>query len=490
MSTTPDRPPNLLFLFTDEQRPDTMRAYGNDRIHTPNLDRLADTACVFDQPHCTTPLCTPSRGALMTGRYAHAHGAWHNNVPLDADARCLPELLPPEARRGYACEYHGKWHLGDEVFAQHGFERFASIEDGYAEHYSDGRPADTKSDYHHHLLSLGYTLGSGDYFGRGFACQVPEGHGKPAFLAGRASRFIDANRDSPWMLMVNFLEPHMPFHGPRDGQYDPTETPLPSNFDHDPRGDDTLPGKVREQAQRWMDHGFEGFPLDSADDWRAMTARYWGLCSLVDTHVGRVLDTLAATGQDRDTLIVYTSDHGEMMGSHKLLAKNVNYKESLRVPLIVRLPGQDRGCRLTGPVSQIDLVPTLLDLMGHDPADTGEDLQGRSLAGLLREAAGTGGDHDAARDASPCVCTTHLDAADDERSHETRTLVTPDGWRYTWSAAGEHELYDLNNDADERHNVVSDPAHTDRVAGYVAELRAWQRRTGDDRVAVGLTPGV
>ncbi|MGH2369997.1 MAG: sulfatase family protein, partial [Chloroflexota bacterium] len=116
-------PKNILFLWTDEQRPDTIGAYGNPRIRTPNLDRLAARSVLFEQAYCAQPVCTPSRATVLTGTYPHTHGATHNNVPLPEDVPTIAELLRP---RGYICGYVGKWHLGREIHPQRGFDAWWS----------------------------------------------------------------------------------------------------------------------------------------------------------------------------------------------------------------------------------------------------------------------------------------------------------------------------------------------------------------------------
>ena len=130
------RHPNLLFLFTDEQGAATMAAYGNRAIRMPNLDALAGQSVVFEKAYVTQPVCTPSRSSLMTGLWPHTNGCTENNVPLRPETPCLPELV---TRGGYISAHHGKWHLGDEIFAQHGFDEWRSIEDGYRPHYGAGR---------------------------------------------------------------------------------------------------------------------------------------------------------------------------------------------------------------------------------------------------------------------------------------------------------------------------------------------------------------
>ena len=479
--------PNLLFLFTDEQRYDTLSVYGNSRIEMPNLNRLAERSCVFDRAYVTQSLCTPSRSTLMTGLYPHTNGCRKNNIPLPPDTPCLPEMLPAG---GYATGYHGKWHLGDEIFAQHGFEDWASIEDLYSKHYSEGRDPDAKSSYHHWLIERGRQPEDGNVFNRGETARMPEELSKPAYLAEEACRFLRANRDNPFVLCVNFLEPHMPFFGPRDDQYDPAEVTLPPNFDCPPTEDQPLKTRLIERHYRHV--GADGLPLDSEADWRRLIANYWGLCSLVDTHVGTILSTLEDCGLDDNTIIVYTSDHGDMMGSHRLVAKGVMFEEAIRVPMMVRLPGQRDPRRIEGPVSQVDVVPTLLDLMGVRPP---EHLEGRSLRPELegrRER--TGRDvvvewnekESVIRGLRQGALPEHLqDVTNAEQglaavSDEVRTLLSQDGWKLNVSPTlGEHELYDLNVDPGETTNLAGQGEHRPRMRRMLASLRQWQQETND-----------
>ncbi len=478
--------PNVLFLFTDEQRADTLGAYGNDRIETPNLDRLADRATLFDRAYVTQPVCTPSRSTIMTGLYPHTSGCTANNVPLPAGAPCLPEMLPPGR---YVTGYHGKWHLGDEIFRQHGFDEWVSIEDMYGSHYSQARDRSARSDYHHWLAARGVSPARGDAFGRGQTARLPEELSRPAFLAAEASRFIRENTDRPFALYVNFLEPHMPFFGPRDGQYDPAEITLPGNFDA--RIADDQPLKARLFARHYLEKGHSGLPLRTEADWRRMIANYWGLCSLVDTHVGAILATLDDCGLTDDTIIVYTSDHGDMMGSHRLIAKCVMFEEAVRVPLLVKVPGQSASRRVAGPVSQIDLVPTLLDLMGAGAPDA---LEGASLRPELEgrrdgsdevviewngDNNGLPGLDDGGRNYPDHLAeTAPAGDAIAAITDPVRSIVTAD-WKLNFSPLGESELYDLAADPGETTNRVRDPACAPVIADLTARLRRWRSSSKD-----------
>ena len=477
---------NLLFLYTDEQRYDTLAAYGNSQIDMPNLNRLASQSVVFDRAYVTQPVCTPSRASLLTGLYPHTSTCTENNAPLPADVACLPEMLPAGA---CAAGHHGKWHLGDEIFAQHGFADWVAIDDGYRGYYGPTRDRRARSSYHHWLISQGLSPADGDAFTRGQVARLQEGLSKPAYLARQAVRFLRENRARPFCLFVNFFEPHMPFTGPRDGQYDPWAVPLPENF-RDVPGEDA-PLKLRLLYEGYRRAGFAGLDLSAEESWRCLRANYWGLCSQVDTHAGTILDALDALGLADRTIVVFTSDHGDMMGSHGLLAKCVMYEEAVRVPLLIRLPGRGRARRIEGPVSQIDLVPTLLDLMG---AGVPDHLQGRSLRQAVE-----GGRHEAQdvviewngpnngfgdrlgrvslpKGMPPIAGREAIEAAVRD---PVRTIVTADGWKFTCSPLGQHELYHLQADPLERQNLAGRAEHAGRMRHLADRIRAWQRRTGD-----------
>ncbi len=474
--------PNLLFVYTDEQSAATMAAYGNDLIETPNMDRLASGGVVYERAYVTQPVCTPSRSSLLTGLWPHQSGCTENNVALPPDVACLPELADFS---DYCTGHFGKWHLGDEIFPQHGFDEWISIDDGYRGHYDSGRDPDAHSTYFHWLVDGGVEphVGADGFasFSRGQCARLPEDLSKPAYLANEASRFVSENRDQPWMLFVNFFEPHMPYYGPRDDQYDPADIPLPPNFDAVPGPDQPL--KLRAFQQHYARHGHSGLPLETESDWRRMIANYWGLCSLVDTHFGRILDALDDSGVADDTIVVYTSDHGDMMGSHRLIAKCTQHEEAVRVPLIMRGPGVSSG-RVETPVSHIDVVPTLLDALGKPVPET---LPGRRLSDPASDVfvewnGPNNGLGDIIGEVSlPAGCEDVAPRDDIIRSitDPVRTVITPGGWKFNCSHLSEHELYNLIDDPGETRNLVGDPSHHDLLCDLHARLLIWQSGVAD-----------
>ncbi len=488
------RQPNLLFLYSDEQRWDTLACTGNRRIAMPNLDRLASRSTLVEQTYVTQPVCTPSRASLLTGLWPHQCAMETNNLILDEAHACLPEMLEPGV---WATAHHGKWHLGDEIFAQHGFDEWIATEDTYHDFCRPHRDIRSYSSYDRFLRAHGCRPAprqiSGrepwvaDRFFRDQIHAMPEELCRPQFLANSARRFIREHRQQPWALYVNFLEPHMPFHSCRDRQYDPDVVPLPlHNAMQAPAADHTRRAQLTAAGYRATGYDDDGPFVDEAS-WRQLIARYWGMCSLVDDAVGRILAQLEEAGLMDDTIIVFTSDHGDLMGSHGLLGKGHQYEESARVPLLVKLPGQSAAQRVEGPFSHIDLVPSLLEALGQPLP---EHLPGRSRLDLLRQGGRCQDDvfiewNGAGRASDRPLPAWAAEVAGDEQAiraslgQDIRSLVSADGWKYNHSSVGEHELFDLSQDPGELCNRIADPAQQERIAVYRRRLAAWQVATGD-----------
>ncbi|MCA9446010.1 MAG: sulfatase-like hydrolase/transferase [Candidatus Omnitrophica bacterium] len=479
-SSTTARKPNLLFIWTDEQRPDTMAVYGNPNIHAPNLNKLAKESVVFQRAYCTQPVCTPSRSSIMTGLWPHTNGCVKNNIPLKEETPCLPELL---ADPDYRTAYMGKWHLGDEIFPQHGFQEWVGMEDGYSKYYRSDRDQNARSAYHHFLIDHGYEPDtSSGKFSRGFAARRPLEHCKPKFLESQARDFIRRNRNDPFILHVNFLEPHMPFFGPLDEEHTPEEVTLPKNLE-DPL-EDNEPLRYRLMRQHFAQEGWHENPLKTEEDWRDLIRKYWGLVTQVDLSVGGILEELEKQGLADDTIVVYTSDHGDMMGSHRLLTKTVMYEESSRIPWLIRVPGKNQRV-FDRSVSQIDMVPTLLDLMGAK--ELSEGLPGQSLAPLMAgedvaedhvfiEWNATGSERrvpDSFRDATEAERIAAFDAS-------IRTVVSPDGWKLCLSTAGDKsQLFNLGEDPFETANLFDSGNHPSMIDRLSKRIHEWQKKVGD-----------
>jgi arylsulfatase A-like enzyme len=460
---------NLLFVLTDQHRRDAVGAYGNPVIRTPHLDALARRGVLFEAAYVTQPLCTPSRASLLTGLYPHTHGAGLNNRPLSPDRRILVEMLPAGA---YRTAWFGKWHLGDEIFRQRGFDEFESTEDGYDEHYSAGRDRSARSGYHHFLAARGVKPDRPDGYSRPYANTLPRELSKPAYVAGKGIEFIERHRDRPFVAFLSFLDPHTPFNSVNDRMYDPDQMEVPATF-HEPLDPTVLERTrvLRQLIRHDPPASYRGI-IDTPRDLQEVKARYYGKVTLVDEMVGRVLSRLAELGLSDRTIVVFTSEHGELMGAHRLMFKSLMYEESAGVPLVLAAPGlPGAGRRVRAPVSTVDLAPTLLDLMG---VSVPPGLQGESWGPLLR-AGGPWPERPVFMEFNGPPW-----PFDDRFTERLRTVRTPEGWKLTVDDRSRGELYDLGQDPQERQNLFYDEAQLARVRALLEQIRGWQRRTGDE----------
>lgn len=457
-------PLNLLFILTDEQRFDTSAPYGNEAIETPNLNRLGKEGVVFERAYVTQPVCSPARASLLTGLWPHTNGVTRNNVSLPATVHTLPEMIPDSA---YAAAYIGKWHLGRELDAWHGFDTRISIEDTYT------RDDTTRfSDYHHWLRFLGYEPDDerGGIFSRDFAATLPSEHTKAKFVENQALRFLETHQDNPFLLYLGFLEPHEPNTGPFDALHDTSQVVL--NKAH-------RRGLGHDQPLRHAIVPWYG-PIDEPKN---TIARYWGLVHQVDRSLGIVLNALDSLGLAENTIIVFTSEHGKMLGEYGMHGKTVMFDPSSRVPFFLRAPGV-ASRRISRPVSQIDVVPTLLDLLGREVPS---HLQGKSLVSLMTGAPSSPDPvflewdwrFEAERALRRCPERATGDECIRAARERIRTVITPNGWKLNWSDVGRSELYDLDRDPLEMRNLYHDPVYADTVARLEQHIRDWQMRTHD-----------
>ena len=468
--------PNLLFILTDQQRADSLACYGNTYLQVPNLNRLAEASFVFEHAYVSQPVCSPSRATLLTGTYPHTAQVPACNIPLPSDVPTIAELLADD----YHCAWFGKWHLGDEIFSQRGFDTWVGSEDGYRAHYSSQDRLEQVSDYHHFLIKQGLTpdrdlLGQ-RVFSRHVTASLPEEQTKAAFLGEQTAAFIRNAGDTPFVAFVSYLEPHPPHTGPLNDLYDPADLPVGSSFFKKPASNASLLNRV--MAAYYMESEEYGFDLRTEAGWRAVRARYWGNVSLVDRSVGKILAALAESGQAENTIVVFTSDHGEMAGDHGILGKCVLYEESVRVPLLIRDPRlQGEPSRISGNMSHIDLLPTLLDLLGQSiPAH----LQGQSRVSVLKGEASLA-ENDIfiewnGRDGHPIPGEAEVNPA---MSRPWRSMVSAERWKLNLCPSDHGELYDLNQDPYEMTNRFDDPAQQERIATMIASIRRWQENVAD-----------
>jgi len=471
------RRPNVLYIMTDQQRWDTVGASGNSLIQTPNLDRLAAGGANFTRFYTAAFPCSPSRATLITGRHSHSHGVWTNDALLDPSVRTLGEV---SRDAGYDTAWIGKWHLGGDMYGgnwayryavgddglkreqfdldrtlgedapQHGFEHWVGGFTHYQEYLRqhdllEPRPGKTVRGNHNTVHEDGHSV-------------IPEEHFQTAFLAKEAINFLEQpeRQQRPFTCCLSLYGPHLPITPPEpwDQMYDRASVPLPGNINDDLR---SKPWRTQRGNRYWMRREW------SDDQYRDLIARYWGYCSYIDQWVGRVLDTLEAQGLADDTIVVFTSDHGEMAGSHGFIYKGgYMYDGVQRVPFIMRAPGTiAAGTQTDALGSSVDLLPTLTEMMGVEaPPET----QGRSMLPLLSGQTGQG------RDATFTQMNgTGLGIA----------MVRTDRYKfsYNWKRRQVDELYDMQNDPLELENLALDPGYGSAVAQMQQRVLDWMRET-------------
>jgi len=459
----PPQKPNLLFIWTDQQTDSTMAVYGNDKFKVPNMNALADESIVFRNSYVVQPVSTPSRGTALTGLYPHRHGALVNNRIMLEQSRCLPELLNDPS---YATGYYGKWHLGRENTAQHGFQEMLSTEP-YPEGYPKGETVPL-SGYQRFLMERGFTKDQVMSMSRTDASKLEYDLTKPKYLELSAIDFLERHKDQPFVLYVNYLEPHHPYNGPFNNLHDGKELGFSPAYDCELSDDDPVRYHLMAKQR-------------SREQWESDNQNYAGLCHSVDLSLGAILKKLEELGLRENTIVVFTSDHGEMMGAHRLREKSVMYEPSVRVPLLMRVPwinGYKQEI-IRNNVTNIDLVPTILELMGKDPESY--DLQGKSLVPWMKGMS--------IPDDDGYIYLLWNNNNDDAKFAEIelkyynnaafRTVIAPDGWKLSISDRDKHQLFNLKADPYECNNLYYRPGHEDKIRHLTRKIRKWQERTGD-----------
>lgn len=452
----------MLFICTDQQRYDALGCYGNPYVKTPTIDRLAADGVLFEQCYVQNPVCAPSRASLVTGQYPHNHGLWANGVSLPKDTPLFSRAL---ADSGYSCGVIGKMHLGS-CFGGRTEER---LDDGYDIYRWAHDPTHTSPEnaYHQwlrevHLDIYEHAVANGERVRHepGAFDTIPTDAHYSRWASEQALEFLGQDRDAeePFFLWVNFFDPHHPFVAPQEylDRYDPDDLPGPVGFDGELDTKPSIQGEASAESYAGHARGFNSYNDDGI---KSIIAAYYAMVTLIDDETKRILDRLDELGLADDTIVIFTSDHGEMLGDHQLLLKGpMLYDCAVRVPLIIRWPGHlPAGERRPDLVQWIDLTSTFIEVAGLQPMPTS---QGMSLVPLAR------GDADAeSRGWALCE---YLNSGHgyDPPLYQTmlRTgnhkLVVQHG-RPATDRDRDGELYDVKADPDELDNLWNDPALMD-----------------------------
>lgn len=457
--------PNILFICTDQQRFDALGAAGNPHIKTPHLDQLASEGARLTNCYVQAPVCGPSRASLMTGQYLHAHGEWANGVDLPPERQLFTRTL---ADAGYDCGLIGKLHLG----AAAGGRTEPRLSDGFRIFHWAHDPYLPSPGNHYHqwleerfpgLLEETLTQGS-DAFDR-----LPTAAHYSRWVGEETVSFLRDRRrpGEPFCLIANFFDPHHGFGAPSEyrEQYDADSLASPVT-----RPDELAdkPAIYREASKKSYAGKMPGYLDYTAEELLEIKAQYYAMVTLIDDEVGKILDTLESEGLAENTIVIFTSDHGELLGDHQMLLKGpMMFDCSVKVPLLIRWPNHVKaGQVISDLVEWIDLAPTMLSAAGCPmlPAAQGRDLSPLITGGsgwinrdwVLSEYRNSGSPYD------PPVHTTMLRSGDYKivvHHGPPSTVRTRDG-----------ELYDLAADPSELINLWHDPGHLDARLGLQEQL--------------------
>jgi arylsulfatase A-like enzyme len=477
-----ERPMNVVFIMTDQQPTSTLGCYGNPLNPTPHLDRLAQTGMRFTNFHISAFPCSPSRASMLTGLYPQKHGVITNNVLLEDSIPSLGFILQDSGRD---TAYFGKSHLKGYMYRNMPWQKpfdgnwywkripdeqnykFEQVKGGYGEDLPQlgfETWAGGWKDYHDYLKDVG--LGDllkerpipGNHNDLPSAGRdehryslLPEEHHMASFFTQEAVRYIRAQhkKNQPFGMVLSFYGPHLPVAPPRpwDKKYSLDQCPLPPNHH------DTLEGKPIEQKNNKVCY--------MAPNWdeiqfRDYIRRYYGYCAYIDQQIGRVLDTLTECGFDDNTIVIFTSDHGDMITAHGFIYKmnTCCYRELANVPFIIRAPGTAKpGSVSDSQIESVDILPTLIDLLGlPEPAG----LHGKSLRRVF---------------------------GDPETSVRDRLFIHWNGpsfitldeqWKYALHPKSEiDELYNIADDPGEMKNLVRDAKFNEILKNKRQEIYSW-----------------
>ncbi|MGD7705232.1 sulfatase family protein [Microlunatus sp. Y2014] len=447
----PDRP-NVLLITTDQQRYDTLACHGNQQVATPHLDALAARGTDFRRGYIQNPVCMPSRACIQTGRYVFQHGVEYMEDVIGSTPG-LPPWEPTLAERLHDVGYHtaafGKIHMKpprgyDELQLTMGKgARWrqaegsplgpAQLGPNYAAWLESKRPGAYASIYAQRRTPE-YAAARGA-LPNVLAADECVDH----WIAENTCEFLARDHEDPFFLWTGFCGPHGPF--------DPPE-PYASRYDPDALTLSDLAWASQSGLASQYAHQFPGEEGEAL--LRRMTALYWGMVSYLDDQVGRISDVLTRQGLWENTIVIFTSDHGEMLGDFGRTGKASFLESVIRVPYLVAAPSGRPGQTVDALVEHIDLAPTVLDLVGlpQPPA-----LPGRSLRPLLEGAPVAEDWH------RPVLC----EFTSNDRQHRSKCLRTTDR-KYVFHDDRAPELYDLATDPTELHNVAADPAYASDLA--------------------------
>lgn len=464
---------NIILILSDQQRYDTVSAYGlNDICKTPHIDKLADEGMKFTNAFTSSPICAPSRASVMTGLYPHNHGVIDNFTDIKDGTPLLGKCMSDQ---GYYCGLAGKWHVSATKTPKDcGFEGKAFMGYGFPgsqvfPSLKFNQPPDNKPNYYEEYLkdnNFDIPDVSNGFLGNNPALQIQEMYAKHEgpiestieyFVAHEANRLIDeaVGQDKPFLIWTNFWGPHSPsivpepyysMYNPKDIKEHPS---YKENFKDKPYG-----YYLTEKMWGLGDYGWDGF----AD----ICAKYYGHCTMIDDMVGLIVDKLKKLGIYDDTIIIYSADHGDCLGAHKLIEKGAfTFDEIYRIPMIVKGLGDKDNDSF---VYLQEIMPTLLDIAGTKPP---KPVDGESLLPLM---CGTKESND------------RTEVFGEFHNHfyiSRQRMVRDNKYQFTFNESEKGELYDFTNDPYQLNNLCYDENYSQIKKEYMEKLSKHLKESND-----------
>ncbi|WP_191602637.1 choline-sulfatase [Marinomonas algicola] len=449
--------PNILFLMADQMAASALSFYGHKLVKTPNLDALAEESVIFDSAYCNSPLCAPSRYVLMTGQLPAKIGAFDNAADFPAD---IPTFAHYLRKQNYQTALSGKMHFcGPEQL--HGFEDRLTTDIYPADYgwFPNWDDPDTRPTWYHNMSSVTQA-------GPCVRTNQLDFDDEVTFQAKRYLHdYARGNQERPFCLTVSLTHPHDPYAIPEQywNLYKDEDIDLPEI---------TIPKEEQDpHSLRLQDvFAFDEQPITEPQIRNARRA-YYGAISYVDEKIGEVLKSLKDCGLDEDTIIVFSGDHGDMLGERNLWFKMSFFENSVRVPMLVHSPKRFSAKRVKESVSTMDLLPTFVDFATNStPHDYAMPIQGRSLVPHLE---GTGG-HDE-------VIAEYFG----EGTIAPLFMIRRGDYKYIHCPKDPDQLFNLKDDPKELHNLAGDSAYSAALAEFKQEaLERWDSNALTEDVLV------
>ncbi len=477
---------NILFIMADQLRWDYLSCYGHPHLKTPNIDNLAKKGVQFDSAFVQSPVCGPSRASYYTGRTVFSHGSTWNQVPLPIGELTIGDYL---RKSGIRTGVVGKTHMRPDldgmsrlgitkdteiglIVSEPGFEPYER-DDGLHPNNQIKNSKKTLS-YNEWLNKLGYdgpnpwndwansAEGENGEILSGWRlrnsnkpARIPEEHSETAFMTNRAMEFIEESKYKPWFLHLSFIKPHWPYMAPA-----PYHNMYSANEFYPVHRNDAERNNDHPVYKAFMENSIsKTFSKDEVRN--TVLSGYMGLIKQIDDNLGRLFKFIEKAGHMEDTMIIFTSDHGDYQGDHWLGEKELFHEQSVRVPMIIYDPSEyankTRGTKEQRFIEAIDLLPTFLDAV-ESPVSK-HRLEGNSLIPLLKG--------ESTKDWKEFVFS-EIDYAFNEArkilnigaSDARAFMIRNSDWKYIYYKGFEPQLFDLKNDPDEFNDLGKSEKHS------------------------------